>query len=183
MVESIRIYLDAGRLFYTLTAAVVAANLIFYAAVNRPQRDKVEDLEGEYFTLREERTRLRGELKEKHEYSRTVEELRREIDGFVGGLPPVESITDIIREIHGTAKRAGLTIRSAKYSPAKGKEEELLRFTISLPLTGNYRNIRRFIYDLERMPYLMSIDDLNLSSSRGGSVSLSLNLSVYFRKG
>lgn len=181
--EHFKIYLDENRLFYSLAAALLLVNLIFFLALLKPQSDKVEGLKKEYFSLRKERTRVREELKGRLAYSKKIEDLEKDVDAFIRKLPSEGGMTEIIKKLHVLARKAGLSIRSAKYSPSREKEKELRRLTISLPLVGSYKSIRKFIYYLEEMPYLMSIDDLSLSSNERETVSLSLNVSIYFRAG
>jgi Tfp pilus assembly protein PilO len=54
--------------------------------------------------------------------------------------------------------------------------------TIRMVLQGDYENLRQFIYELERSPEFVIIDDVTLSeSARGEALMLTLDLSTYYR--
>jgi hypothetical protein len=54
--------------------------------------------------------------------------------------------------------------------------------TIRMELQGDYENLRQFIYELERSPEFVIIDDVTLAeSARGEALMLTLDLSTYYR--
>jgi len=54
--------------------------------------------------------------------------------------------------------------------------------TIRMELQGDYENLRQFIYELERSPEFVIIDDVVLTESvRGEALMLTLDLSTYYR--
>ena len=61
----------------------------------------------------------------------------------------------------------------------------LRHFTLSVPVEGAYRDIRRFINDIERSQYFLILDRVNLSAEReavsGGNLLLNFQLSTYLR--
>ncbi len=79
------------------------------------------------------------------------------------------------------AKKSALSISSARYSPPAREGKYLIRHDISFPVEGPYKNIRKFIYKLEKMPYLMTIDDLALTSKEKQTVSVTIRISLYLR--
>ena len=61
-------------------------------------------------------------------------------------------------------------------------EARLGHMTIRMILQGEYRNIRRFIYELESAPEFVIIDDLTLAESGADEPqTLTINLSTYYR--
>jgi hypothetical protein len=66
------------------------------------------------------------------------------------------------------------------------RESSLTRFTQTAVLTGEYRDIRRFIYRLETRPEFIVIENVDLSqneneTSRG--ITVTLQIATYFRTG
>jgi Tfp pilus assembly protein PilO len=66
------------------------------------------------------------------------------------------------------------------------RESSLARFTQSMVLTGQYSDIRRFIYALETRPEFVVIENVDLSqneneASRG--ITVNLQIATYFRTG
>lgn len=73
---------------------------------------------------------------------------------------------------------------SADYAPIR--ESSLTKLTQTAVLTGEYSDIRRFIYELETRPEFIAIENLQLSqneneTSRG--IMVTLQIATYFRTG
>jgi hypothetical protein len=73
---------------------------------------------------------------------------------------------------------------SADYAPIR--ESSLTKLTQTAVLTGEYSDIRRFIYELETRPEFIAIENLQLSqneneTSRG--ITVTLQVATYFRTG
>lgn len=184
MISIIRNYINENRLFYGAVSAILLGNLIFLVLFVNPEKRRVKNLKKEYFLLRNEKAERTEEYRAKIDYFARIENARKDLASFLDLLPHQNEITHIISEIHKMAEKEKLSIKSAKYSSPKDYGTKLVRYSISFPLVGSYRQIRKFIYHLEKMPYLMSIDELNLASdNRFGGVSLSLQLSVYLGRG
>jgi len=182
MTDQIKKYFDENRFFYTAIIFALAANLLFNLFAVQKMTKKRDAQKKEYFGLRREKTRLSESLTERAEYSSKVGAIKDDIETFIKGLPAQGEMTGFIKKINRLAKRQGLVIQNAEYSRPVKIDDNLLNYAVSFPLTGSYGKIRKFIYNLENLPDLMSIDELSLTSSAGGEVSLSLKLSVYFRE-
>jgi Tfp pilus assembly protein PilO len=62
------------------------------------------------------------------------------------------------------------------------KDSTLKRFHANFALTGDWEDIRQFIYAIETGPDFVVIDDVQLGESEsGGSLSLTLDISTYYR--
>jgi hypothetical protein len=77
-----------------------------------------------------------------------------------------------------------VTRQTSDFAPIR--ESSLTRFTQTAVLTGEYRDIRRFIYKLETRPEFVVIENVDLSqneneTSRG--ITVTLQIATYFRTG
>ena len=62
------------------------------------------------------------------------------------------------------------------------KDARLGHLRIRMMLQSDYENFRNFIYQLESTPEFVILDDVTLAESEGsGPLSITLNLSTYFR--
>jgi hypothetical protein len=62
------------------------------------------------------------------------------------------------------------------------KDERWGRMLIRMILEGDYENLREFVFELERSPEFVIIDDVTLAESSGAdSLMLTVNLSTYYR--
>jgi len=84
------------------------------------------------------------------------------------------------------AQESNLRVERQTSDVAPVRESSLSRFTQSAVLTGDYRDIRRFIYKLETRPEFVVIENVDLSqneneTSRG--ITVTLQIATYFRTG
>jgi len=84
------------------------------------------------------------------------------------------------------AQEANLRVERQTSDVAPIRESSLSRFTQTAVLTGDYRDIRRFIYKLETRPEFVVIENVDLSqneneTSRG--ITVTLQIATYFRTG
>lgn len=84
------------------------------------------------------------------------------------------------------AQESNLRVERQTSDVAPIRESSLSRFTQTAVLTGDYRDIRRFIYKLETRPEFVVIENVDLSqneneTSRG--ITVTLQIATYFRTG
>ncbi len=181
MLQSAQKYFNENRGGYSTALLLLLANIIFYFAIVAPNSTRIEQSKLEYFNLRKSHAKIENELLETKARIINIGAMETDIKQFLGELPTPSAMTGLGRAIHKLAKKNRLEMRSVKYSLPQKKKEDILVYAVSLPVTGSYKQVRRFIYHLEKMPYLMTIDNLNLSASKGNKVSLNLNISFYFK--
>jgi Tfp pilus assembly protein PilO len=84
------------------------------------------------------------------------------------------------------ASEANLRLERRTVGTSEIRDSGLSRYTQSARLTGEYRDIRRFIYQLETRPEFIVIENVDLSQnesegSRG--VTVMLEIATYYRTG
>ncbi len=176
-----KMYLTEGRRFYLAAGAALIFNVIFLLALVLPNYADVDALKADYSLLRKDRTNKLEELKMIADSGTALESMKDDIDIFLNSMPDEVTMSGIVREFHRQAKKSALSISSARYSPPVREGKYLIRHDISFPVEGPYKNIRKFIYKLEKMPYLMTIDDLALTSKDKRIVSVTIRISLYLR--
>lgn len=181
MLETMKMYIAEGRRFYLVAGAAFILNVIFLTALVLPNSADVDVLKDDYSSFRKDRTSKREELKMIADSGVALETMNGDIEAFLNSLPDEATMSGIVREFHRQAKRSALSISSAKYSPPAKEGNYLIKYDISFPVSGLYKNIRKFIYNLEKMPYLMSIHDPALTSKGDRTVSVAIRISLYLR--
>lgn len=174
-------YIAEGRRFYLVAGIAFIFNFIFLFALVLPNNAAVDALKEDYASFRNDRTSKREELKMLADSGAALETMNGDIEVFLNSLPEKAVMSGIARELHRQAKRSALSISSSKYSPPAREGKYLIRHEISFPVSGLYKNIRKFIYNLEKMPYLMSIDDPAIISKGDQTVSVTIRISLYLR--
>jgi Tfp pilus assembly protein PilO len=87
--------------------------------------------------------------------------------------------------IEQLATQAGLRLERETSSPQPQRESNLARFTYSATLSGEYRNIRRFIHDLETAPEFLVLENVQLSQgpSEERGLTVTVQIATYYRTG
>lgn len=81
------------------------------------------------------------------------------------------------------ARESNLNVLRQTISPESDQRSELQKLTMTLMLTGEYTNIRRFIHQLETAPEFRVLESVALAQAEEGERGLNVtaNVSTYFR--
>jgi len=163
-----------------LVAAFAAADAAYYLAVCRPVAVKVEALGDRLASL-------------DASYKRTGDAIRRYKD-FVKGRDDLEKFkmmlasrqdyTDVIKKVYTLARKNGMDYKSfGAQSSELNQVGGLEQLSFTLPVSGSYRDTRRFISDVETSDLFLNINNLSLATGTGnsGAITLSIGLSTYVR--
>lgn len=103
--------------------------------------------------------------------------------GFVNVAPSQNELPALLRQVFDVARKNNLKVPEGDYAAEPARDGRLSKYTFTLPVEGTYREIKRFIYDLESSDLPIAIDELTLTRGKEGAVKLSLNirLSVLYR--
>lgn len=156
---------------FVVSAALIAANVVFMLTVIDHQKSLIASLE-------ERIDGLRGSSIGK---AKSPERAAVGVAAFKKTLPEREAISKILGEIFGMARGNGLKIDSGDYKPETGKDTDISRYTFSFPMEGGYAQLKRFIYGLESSKYPIVIEDISLTGAKeGGDISLKVKATIYF---
>jgi hypothetical protein len=82
------------------------------------------------------------------------------------------------------ARDAGVRFQSGSWEPEEVRDSRLIQYSGSVTLTGDYAEIRKFLYDVETAEEFVIIEEVALSSSNtaqpSSDIELSLKVSTYF---
>lgn len=93
-----------------------------------------------------------------------------------------ERMIDIQLEVVDIATQFNINPETVKYSNEELNKEGVEKFSISVPLTGTYANLRHFLHRIEDSENFLIVDRVFLSTAKEGGVILQLNiqLSTFF---
>jgi hypothetical protein len=131
-----------------------------------------EEIQGE--RLRAEQVRKRGEVLDAN--AKDTDRFYREIVGRRN-----ERLVPLLKEIEGTAQSLGLGTRQSSFNRESVRDTRLVRFVITMPLSGTYRQLVSFLDRLERSRQFLIVEQLQLHERQGKGADLSVVLSTYFR--
>lgn len=103
---------------------------------------------------------------------------------FRKALPPETAFPQLISFISDLADKRSLSIPGISYQPAETEAPSVARILISFNLKGDYRDIRKFIYEIEQSSYFLIIENMVLASSpkEGEKIQLELRTAAYLHE-
>lgn len=84
-------------------------------------------------------------------------------------LPGPESIAEFVEFVHDEAARHQLTVDSADYRAETPLAGKAIRYRVSLPVTGNYMQLRAWIDEVLVQKASASLDELALKRESDGA--------------
>jgi len=83
------------------------------------------------------------------------------------------------------ARQCGLRLERETSDPKPERDSQLVKFTYTASLSGEYRNIRRFIHELETAPEFLVLENVQLSQSETekSGLNVSVQIATYYRAG
>ncbi len=164
--------------------AVAVLNLVLYLALNLPRMHK-ETVEGrrvEVVTQNlSELSRRVGIMKD---LDQRFETEKGKVDTFFNDVLGSKDsrMIRIQREVRAIAASLGMDPESISYQQEFLDKVGLVRFTIGVPLVGDYRNLRQFISKIENSENFLIIDSVTLGGAKDGGalLDLSIQLSTFF---
>lgn len=187
MIPIDRVVREKRSLLLPLGIALVANIALFAVAVfplsRRVAADEARAAQAMADRLDAERTWARAEA--------IVEGKDRadsELERFYGDILPADltgarQITYL--RLSQLAANAGLRVSGGIFDVTQGDDSRLSKLNVELSLTGDYRNIRRFIYALETAPEFVVIEDVALArpSTPGAPLQITMDLATYYVTG
>ena len=158
--------------------ALAAADAGFYFLRAIPAAKKVHSLEERLVEL----DRKTISDNEQYRLYSSFDSGIKQLVQFKAMLPERGEYIRIIEKVYRLAKEDGMKSDSFGTAAKEVKEGNLIQVDFSMPIAGNYRDVRKFIYDIETSPLFLNIDNLSLSSGKdGGEITLTIALTTYMR--
>jgi Tfp pilus assembly protein PilO len=166
-----------------LSAFLLAANLILFAAFTWPKLSSVKRAEARAVEVSKRRAALeklwslltaRRELLARNR--KDIESLGRDHLRYRS-----EDLFGAQREIEKLARDSGLKPKRSSYSLSKVKGTDLVRCEVTLPLDGSYASLTGFLGRIESEKRFIVVDQMALSEEEGGA-RMNLKLSAIFKE-
>jgi Tfp pilus assembly protein PilO len=186
MTPTRRIIAEKSRYLYPLVGALVL-NAVLLGVVVLPLSRKVQ---GGEQAAQESAVALALARKDFGAARATVtgkDSADAELKKFYSAVLPTDmsQARRITFKLSEMAKNANLVQGRSSTKPSQDRDSVLGKLTTEQTLTGQYRDIRQFIYDLETAPDFLILEHVGLSQGPDGSGALVMNVRVatYYRAG
>jgi Tfp pilus assembly protein PilO len=187
MTPTRRIFAEKRRYIYPLLGALIL-NAVLLAAVVWPLSKKVQGGE----QAAQEAQLAHANAQKDFAAARATVTGKSAADGelkkFYSAVLPTDmsQARRLIFKVSDVARNANLTLGRGAIKPSHDRDSALGKLTNDQTLTGQYRDIRQFIYDLETAPEFLVLENVALSSpgtEGGGVLRLDVRVATYFRAG
>jgi Tfp pilus assembly protein PilO len=187
MIAARRVLTEKRRLIVPIVIALFV-NIALFVVVLYPLSNKVAG--GEQAALAA--TTALNAAKRDYEAARaTVKgkgQADQELQKFYSDvLPPDLSAARraMFRRIEDLAQQSSLRLERETSDPKPQRDSQLVKFTYHASLSGDYRNIRRFIHELETAPEFLVLENVELTQSEVANrgLNVSVDIATYYRAG
>lgn len=185
-----RIIAEKRGLIVPLVLAI-AGNVLLYALVVFPLGRQVVSAEEEARVQRQQLARARQDAQLARATVTGKQQADAALQKFYKDVLPTDS--GVARKLTFTrlaqlARQANVQLEHGSNAVNHEKGSELSKLTTTYTLSGDYRDVRRFIYSLETAPEFIVLDNVNLSAPTGEQqqtrgLSMNIEIATYFRTG
>lgn len=174
---------QANRIYPLLIGLLVLVTLGVYLWLVFQVEPQLSQLEQRYFQLQEQSRHARQLEADLESPQNLFQKRQTDLKQFLKLVPSEKEFPKLIAEIFGLADQAGLDIVRVSYTPTQVKGQDLLEYGLAFSVNGDYAQLKKFVYLLEKSKRLISIDSLALNSDQkeDSGISLQLKLVTYFQ--
>lgn len=168
MLVSVLAFLGAG-------AALVNFVLLPLSQRAAALRSQVQNLESSV-------AQIRAELKNQEELEQKLKDAQAEIDAFENLIPEDKDVPGLLRELEVIAARCDVRLPSIGAGQPIDKKTHY-ELSLSLPISGDYRSVLRFISELTSARRLITIKSVSFAPTSGTQMNVSIQAAAYMRGG
>ncbi|MCC7034975.1 MAG: hypothetical protein IT179_19290 [Acidobacteria bacterium] len=134
----------------------------------------------------EDRAAAEAELRAAEQTRDGQSQAARDLERFYGEILPTDVATArrlTHLRLSQMAREHDVTFQRSSAAPEELRDSSLERLRVSYALSGDYEDIRAFIYEIETAPDFLVIDNVFLAEGTGDQapLTLTLDLSTYYR--
>ena len=168
----------------------IAANVLLYALVVFPLGHQVSSAQSQAQAAHEELYKARSDYASAKATVSGKQQADVALQKFYKDVLPADQ--SLARRLTYTrlsqlAKEANVKLEHGSNSVKHEKGSTLSKLTTTYTLTGDYRDVRRFIYSLETAPEFIVLENVGLTSANDQQnprgLSVNLDIATYFRSG
>lgn len=166
----------------------IVANIVLYVVIVFPLGRQVVSTEREERAAREQLVKARQDYTNARATVTGKQQADAALQKFYKDVLPADP--SVARRLTFTrlaelAKQANVKLEHGTNDIAREKGSSLSKLTTHYTLTGDYKDVRRFIYSLETAPEFIILENIGLSSSSdqpgARAVAMNLEIATYFR--
>ena len=152
----------AGQLGVSAAIAVLIGGLFWYFYWS-PATDERDEKSARLETLNKEIRALEVTAAKLGEFQREVALLEKKLETLKSILPPAKETPALMRQVQALAAQSNLTINN--FTPGATVNKDFYQeWPITMGMAGNYHNLALFFDKVSRLPRLVNVSGIKISS-------------------
>jgi type IV pilus assembly protein PilO len=166
-------------------AVLFAVPVAAFFAVFRPQNREINKARAEIEVKRAMLTSLREVTSQTADLQQATKDITETIAKVESRLPTNKEIDNVLRDVARIAAQCGLKVPRFVKSEQTRQAGTAQEQPIDLEITGDFDGFYRFLIELEKLPRITRLTDMNISRvedrDRDGLMKGSFKLSIYYQ--
>lgn len=179
--ERLKNIIDRWKIMH-IAVVLFFINVAFILIIKNPQNNDRIRLYDQERIKRLELINTKTYVKQLETRQKNLKYTNESLKKFYGEIlkPKNRGIVDLRQELADLLKQMGIPKIDITYDNREIRDYNLYQVAITLPVEGNYANIRKFINMIENSKNFMVIDGVSLSESKA-ILKLNIRLSAFFK--
>ena len=161
---------------------LVGLAVVGYRFMIKPANKNLADAQAKVDAKMEQLIKFEEATAAAEDLNKQLEKLQEAIEFFESKLPPTSQIHEVLEQVTVIAQKQGLkakTIRTLSTKDNSGYVEQPLK----MELEGNFSSFYSFLLELEKLPRIMKLRELELKKKNSfeGEISANFIVSIFFQ--
>lgn len=170
---------QGGRRILIALGILAALNAVFYFVLAQPSVREYRRLseEREPFQRLNER---RAVVEDHEEFLQSVQQAEQDLEELRDEILSSrnERLVEVQLEVASLCEQFGIAYDTVASDSVLLLDEGLDRFSMTVPLEGNYASLRKFLQAVENSDKFLVVERVSLAVGKEGGKSLSLNIAI-----
>lgn len=164
--------------FVVLLALPISAYFVAFRPLNRTIEQGKKEIEHKRAML----DKLREATSQTEDLQKANEQIKESIDAIQARLPSTKEMDNVLRQVSGLASKNNLKVPQFKKNDKTAPAGLAFEQPLDIEITGDFDGFYKFLLDLEQLPRITRITDLNIARSDkvDGEMKTKFVLSVYY---
>jgi Tfp pilus assembly protein PilO len=165
------------RIIISVCMAVILINVVVLSFIFGKQGKSIHAIQKAI--LAEQRKPVAGKDEREKDLNAWV---KTDMNRAVERIPHIFSLTRQAGQIVSLTDRNHLfSLKGMVFRPEKNDHPFLINYSTTMTLRGEYSGLKGFIADIQNLPALVFMDELNFTRTSDRALTLKLKISLYFR--
>ena len=161
---------------------LVGLAVVGYQYMIKPANKNLADAQAKVEAKMEQLIKFEEATAAAEDLNKQLEKLQEAIEFFDSKLPPTSKIHEVLEQVTVIAQKEGLkpkTIRTLATKNNNGYVDQPLK----MELDGNFSSFYSFLLELEKLPRIMKLRELDLKKKNSfeGEISANFIVSIFFQ--